>query len=297
MRRLLLIPALFSIISATGQTSTYHPLPDSGAVWNFSVAGFCFWGFATDFYSIRIDGDTLINGTVYHKLSTPFVVHNSCAYVNPGYKGAFRNDTMNRKVYYVAPNSSVDSLLYDFNLQPGDTVRGLLGCCLSPSLVQSIDSVQVGTSYRKRWVLDCYSVSIIEGVGSTYGLVNPVPGCFAVDLPDYSLDCFSDSSGNLYPSAVSACQLIDYLTDLQANTPRFDIFPNPALNEVHFKTSHTGPAVVEVRQPDGKRLISQLIDFSQPDELKLSVDGLSAGCYTISISSSEFLMSRKLIVY
>ncbi|MBK6397641.1 MAG: hypothetical protein IPF75_05100 [Bacteroidetes bacterium] len=45
-------------------------------------------------------------------------------------------------------------MLYDFNLEVGDTVHGYLGSWLFSNnldTVTAIDSILVGNSYRKRW--------------------------------------------------------------------------------------------------------------------------------------------------
>jgi len=155
-------------------------------------------GTIDSYYSVTISGDTLISSQIYHKLSTPFVqsiITGTCTpYVNSGYDGAIRQDTANRTVFYVPPSDSLEQLLYDFNMQMGDTVKGFLESFASPAdTVHSIDSVLVGTNYRKRWNINpWYNIYLIEGIGSTYGLIVPSPG-FIVDFADYTLTCFTQN--------------------------------------------------------------------------------------------------------
>ena len=68
---------LFSLLITTysfGQTSIYHPFPDSNSGWNYSYYQYmCMFGDAREEYSIIIAGDTTINSQTYHKLSIPYV--------------------------------------------------------------------------------------------------------------------------------------------------------------------------------------------------------------------------------
>lgn len=292
------MPALFSCISVFGQTSVNHPLPDSGAHWNYSVTGMCqFWAFPVDSYSILIDGDTVINGNVYHKLYTPIVVHGtSCTYELPGYKGAFRNDTLNRKVYYVPPSSPSDTLLYDFNLQAGDTIKGWLGSDISPSTVVSIDSVVVGNSYRRRWVLDNYSVTIIDGIGSTYGLVVPFPGIWAVDFLEYRLDCYADFSGTSFPSHLSNCQLINGLTEIPDSKPAIKLLPNPAKDQFRVEAPIAGEATMKLINTSGSVIREFKSTFHSGRSGLIGIDGLSPGIYGIDIRTYSIHQVLKLVV-
>lgn len=72
--------------------------------------------------------------------------------------GLIRNDTSTKKVYTIGP----DSLLYDFSLNVGDSVK--LKYCSSGKVITTIDSVLVGTGYRKRFIF--YNGNqMIEGIG------------------------------------------------------------------------------------------------------------------------------------
>ncbi len=206
---------LFGTFYSISQTSIYHPFPDSDAVWNFHYHAYCFYnGDGDDNYSIVMTGDTLINGENYHQLKTPFIESYStgnCGYNQIGYRGAIREDVVEKKVYYVPPASTSEELLYDFNLEVGDTVKGYINTSLMPDdvdVVLSIDSVLVGSTYRKRWnINNCYGISIIEGVGSTYGLFMPSPGC-TPDQASFSLTCLQQNGQPLYPDTLSVCEPI-----------------------------------------------------------------------------------------
>jgi len=233
MNKLLLFTLTTIVLSAKAQTSVYHPFPESNAVWNyhFTVAGVnCQDGYTDKYYSLTISGDTLINSQTYHKLTTPFiqsVATGTCTGPVIGYQGAIRQDIMNKKVFYVPPSNITEQLLYDFNMQVGDSVKGFTESLTYPDIVQSIDSVLVGNSYRKRWNINSmYQIRFIEGIGSTYGLIKYSP-CNAIDLPDYSLTCFSQNGVPLYPSETTNCELITGVRNIFSNEIASMIFPNP----------------------------------------------------------------------
>lgn len=212
------------------QTGYYHQFPDSNAIWNIHNNRFCTLGQNDYYYSVIMSGDTVINSKVYHQLAVFYVSPGTCASSLGGYQGSVREDTSDRKVFFIPPGSSTEELLYDFNMQVGDTVRGYLTPYVSTSYrdyVHSIDSVLVGNFYRKRWHLNnSYQIDLIEGVGLTYGLVVQSPG----ELGDghfWYLDCFQQDGQSLYPATSSNCQLINSVVAASKQLA-ISVVPNPA---------------------------------------------------------------------
>lgn len=293
MKNLVFIFTLLISLSLRGQTSFYHNMPDSGAVWNFHFTFYCFGtggGFADYYYSITIKGDTIINSQSYHKLNSPYAQSFSvgnCGGVLIGYNGAFREDTANRKVYYVPIANSTEQLLYDFNLQVGDTVKGYLQSFLSPyDTVQSIDSILIGNSYRKRWNINtCYDIHLIEGIGSTYGLYQNSPGCYT-DFANYYLTCFQQNSLTLYPDTLTNCQLITYSKNLSLENSLTKIFPNP------FHSSCEILVPYEFENSEWKIFNSQGTLLyketkSKNKSFRLNRDNLNNGIYFLQLVNSK----------
>ena len=239
-------------ISLHAQTSVYHPFPDSSASWNFTHSNICWGVFFTDQISMKVSYyiglDTLINSSIYHTLHLP--IYNMYAgpncwppgnYTLPGgYMGAFRNDHSNKKVYIVPEGDSIEQLLYDFDMQVGDTLVGYLSVC-SPftmcDTVISIDSVMVGNTYRKRWHINSgYHIYFIEGIGSTYGLLKFVPTNMT-DLDDINLDCFQQNGQNLYPDTLGSCPLLTSIATLPSTEMIIKIHPNPSKGNVQVELS------------------------------------------------------------
>lgn len=230
---------LLFIILLTGpaksQTNVYHPFPESNAIWNIHFFLNCNWaGIANEDYSIEFGNDTIINLVTYHTLKTFYI--ESFSPGNCGstggpvqiYRGAIRQDTALKKVFIVPRDSSNEKLLYDFNMAIGDTVRGYLepepG---QPDVVLSIDSILIGTQYRKKWKINQgYDISLIEGIGWTFGLTEPSPQNI-LDGPGFTMMCFTENGATLYPDTNSNCQLINSAGKIETRENVLAVFPNP----------------------------------------------------------------------
>jgi hypothetical protein len=299
MKNILLLIATLSVLSTKSQTSVYHPLPDSNACWNINLSQpMCFLGSSYEDYSITISGDTTINNHIWHKLTTPYVQFNitgSCSQQNfPGYQGAIRQDIFNKKVFYLPPAQLTEQLLYDFTMEVGDTVKGYLQfLSSSPDTVLVIDSVLIGNNYHKRWLINpCYEIYLIEGVGSTFGLLKPSPGC-ATDMDDYSLSCFSQDGQTLYPNPSSDCQLITStnITDLFSGEIR--VFPNPSNGSITIEFNHPF-GISEVRIND---MIGNIVLQNQvSNQNEVNLKNLSPGTYILTIISKEYIISKRIII-
>ncbi len=205
---LMCVVGLITVLPANAQFNIYHPFPDSNAVWGMT-AGCTDWNCGTyQYVQDYMAGDTVIDGNTYKVIGQSVsIVYGSCSCgFPPGDlgEGFLREDTAARKVYWRFPGSTVDTLLYDFTLELGDTLHGLYGntglCSEAIFTVQSIDSILVGGSYRKRinFLPDPSSPpSIIEGVGSTTGLTTcySIPASYGIRL-----ECFTVGDSLIYSS-------------------------------------------------------------------------------------------------
>jgi len=185
MKKLLLLILLLINFFARSQTSIYHPFPDSNATWNVDYT--CCWGGAClwwvqheEQFSYTYGADTSINGFTYHQVLRPFIVRlDTCVQtITPtGYRGGIRQDTSLRKVFFIPAGSSNEVLLYDFNLQINDTVKGFLVSSGYGPVISEIDSMLINGNYRKRWKWQ-WDIGdtgyLIEGIGSSLGLLEDI---------------------------------------------------------------------------------------------------------------------------
>jgi hypothetical protein len=298
MKKLLLFISVIITISSIAQKSVYYPMPDSNAQWNIHFSQMGFPGPAREeFYSIIISGDTLINSLLYHKLVIPFVQSSgksASPLITPGYHGAIRQDTLSRTVFFIPPATATEQLLYDFNMQAGDTVRGYIETNTYPKdVVASIDSVLVGDNYHKRWNINSsYNISFIEGVGSTYGLIEQSPGGF-VDLADISITCFRQNGFTLYPYNATSCDLITSIQPVDNEMDDIKIYPNPSHGSltVEFDKSLN---VEEIRLTD---LLGRIILTRQTGNLaKIEIGNLQNQTYILTIIDKDSKATNKKLI-
>lgn len=208
--RITLIAFLFFLCSLHSFAQNYFPFPTDSAKWKVrynSSASQCLYLLAE--FQYIMNGDTIIGSNTYKKIYKTGVAYDQGCYITSwGYDGAIREDS-NKHIFLRWTNS--DTLLYDFNLNVGDTVKGYLANNCYAIVVDSIDSVLVQTSFRKRFNCSthnasfCFSnISIIEGIGGTQGLLCPMGGAES----RFVLDCFALNGQTIYPDTITSCPLI-----------------------------------------------------------------------------------------
>ncbi|REJ81978.1 MAG: T9SS C-terminal target domain-containing protein [Bacteroidetes bacterium] len=291
-----IIPFLFIILMevSQAQTSVYHPFPDSNAVWNIHSAGSYCGSFSMDeYYSYTYFGDTTIHGNIYHKLVVPFVVKSdTCQAANPtGYTGGIRQDIASKKVYFIPSSTGIEVLLYEFDLQTGDTISDGLMCSGSgpyAMVVQNKDSVYMNGSYRTAWNLSSLlggSITLIEGIGSTNGIIGYCP---PIDPPIYELTCFIQNGNIIFPDTLTNCNLITHLNELPTRT-KISISPNPFQHNANIIGSENAEL----------RLFNNLGKLVKEEKNAKYIhrEGLSGGIYFYEIRDRNIITTGKLIIH
>lgn len=266
------------------QSSVYHPFPDSNATWNVEWNNG--WSACIEDFSYSLDGDTMISNVIYHKINTPYIQNlGICNTIHQiGYKGCIRQDTSARKVYYIAPDSTTEDLLYDFNLQVGDSVQGFLrfNCFTITLAVIEIDSILIGTNYRKRWTTGTaipynpYN-RIIEGIGFETGLLQQCP-ISETDIPFYSLLCFQQDGITIYPNTQTNCHLIDDIKNFSEEST-FEILPNPFQEFLKVKSKRNDAFEITLYDI----ALRKLLQTNFINETSLNTEVISKGIYIYEI--------------
>jgi hypothetical protein len=304
---------ILSMSIGNGQTNVYHPFPDS-VIWRvdynyyFAFQLPCWKNYYFQYYST---GDTLINSSVCRKIFIDEVQDtNICwgpAYLPvPGYVGALKDDPVANKAFFVFPNTTTDSLLYDYNLAVGDTVKGIISQFFNPyydRVILSVDSVLISGQYRKRWNFsqDDYGSStfIIEGIGTNSGFLEPLYP-FNLEWTHRYLICVRDSFQTYFASSHNSkigCNLL-YNVAPERNLPNnYSILPNPFSNEATLKTDREFKnATVTITNTFGQQV--KQIKSITGKEIKIQRGNLSAGIYFLQLTQeNKFILSCKLIIY
>ena len=305
---------LFLHIQLSANSQTYFPLPTSNAQWNCSYAQGWFSGpnSGVDGYEMSyiITGDTLIGGITYSKLnkSVNYTVNEyysgvhfySSTYEGISYAGCFRNDSINQRVYYMPVDSSNEKLLYDFSLQVGDTVGDWWNSDYNPLMytiiVESEDSILVNGTYRRRLKLTETANDpgyLIEGIGSTFGLLNPLAYFENIG----SLDCFSVNGQTLFPDGSSPCMLVDQINDLTPSST-FSIHPNPAKEFIYLNVPvKTTPSSYEITDCTGKIIQTGRVLIQSENEQSINISNLPAGFYFLSVINDTETQASRFMKY
>jgi hypothetical protein len=198
-------------------SAQYVPIPtDSTAIWRVDYYDFQSCGLPQPNAQMQytLIEDTSIGNNTYKKVLISGV--SVCLAMGQVW-GYLRNDTTAKKVYFMSIDSTSEGVLYDFNLNVGDTVPNYFGFMgQQPFIVDSIDSINLGGINRKRihYIPDMPTIVepyIIEGIGSLTGLISPLNGIGTA----FALICFSDSNQTIFPDASASCELINSVNSVQ----------------------------------------------------------------------------------
>ncbi len=306
MKKFVLILILFVAFSQAN-AQTYIPFPNP-----------CYWRVdAWDYdpgpdacegsyqYHCFTSSDTIINSKMYVKImASPVIVSgsNPCfyAFFPYGYVGALRDDSIANKVFFIFPNQNTDSLLFDYNLNIGDTIKGILRTEYpTTAFVGSIDTVIISNQYHKRWNISqnfACPFYIIEGIGSQLGLIES-SGCGAG--VGSNLVCVKDSSTTIFiaDSSSTNCQLINSIKTLKSEIERIKIIPNPAQSQItlEFDLTEIPIASIEIKNSLGQtvKTINNMA-FSK-NEIKIDINEFPKGLYFVQLRGENKIWSTKFV--
>jgi hypothetical protein len=224
-------------------------------------------------------GDTIINNHSYLKF-----------YSETGSYYAIRQE--NKKIYAKYFDQSQEFLLYDFNVNKGDTIHSAAqrGYISRLPIVSDVDSVQLyNGEYRKRFIVNGYD-TWTEGIGSINGFDYPTREIATCNCnSSFELISFArEKVLSFYNTALCAysncCQgLTDNVKDIQEQQKVFDIYPNPTKDVITVKFgSNIAKSNFELFDLQGKIVISVSIDETNNT---IHLNQLPNGIYFYKISA------------
>lgn len=285
---------LLILFSASINAQKYVPFPTNNATWNVFYASKDYNEFKIDTTLLQyvLQGDTIINNITYKKVSRNIGTQSA-----PVYKGVGGLREENKKVFYIGlsyqekfgdVSDGKDILLYDFNKQLGDTLSFHYALGKVNSIIKKIDSVQIGTEYRKR-----YNDCIIEGIGDVkdglFGIITPIPTCIC--FQEWHLMCFSQNDETIYRNPIFndcySTRLKTSINEVSSNTMNSRLQPNPVKDYVflQFTNQSNHCKSIEILDISGNRL--KLILVNAALDLKLDFTPYSKGTYFIKVNYSD----------
>jgi hypothetical protein len=316
MKKLLLIISTLTTPNLKAQTSIYYPFPEDSATW---CEGLCIIQpqYSIDFYApatSKLDGKVLINNNWYSRM-----IHHSencdgamsciCATLNGSDDTTYyiRQDTAQKKVWIYVPSTNSDTIFLDFNLNVGDTIDGSKEYWAEQvsgsgqTIVTSIDSVLIGSQYRKRfnYSYNGFNNTMIEGIGPTHGLF-----LLANQGYDYAtgLGIFSQNNQIFYPSySPDTTGMGQYCYNFptakqEINKTSFIFsFPNPSTrNFTLYFGQYLSKGSIEIYSAIGEKVWNEYINNESKKEINLK--NISDGIYFVKVFDGEKSYCKKLIV-
>ena len=292
---------------------SYRPFPESGHFWNeehsMLLPGTCGYDYHTCQSPVYFGLDTTINAVVYHRLyyrqicswqSTMVPPIPPCQFtgtynVGENLFACIRQDTSLRKVFIYDLGSSQEMLLYDFSLSAGDTLAPSYNNPNYPNVyVTRTDSILLTDGYHKRFVLNVPTltfgdtISIIEGIGSTAGLVASLVTPFENnDL----LRCFANSVQTIYPDTGTACSIALGIPAVDGQ-PGIELFPNPFQDYVNITNPAMKNGSIRIYQADGRLVLDRTLETG---DSRISLPGLADGIYFVVLETDKGRTVQKLI--
>ncbi len=287
MKKIITLILLWLLINSL-KAQKYVPFPDSNALWE--VQGYneincpppTYLCFTVQYY---INGDTSINTIQYHKLYSVYLLETQ--YPTYAYKGAIRQDTAQKKIFFWLPNNPHEDILYDFNLNIGDTLPETL---LVPFKywVTELDTVVIGGIARKKYLISCDQINcngcyIIEGIGNSSGLLEPLGyfegGSFLI--------CFNQNDTTHY-SPYGHCEIInDFgLVENIYEKIKISIHPNPTNDILYINIDleeklNKRDLLLLIYDSSGKGIKKRQLIIN--DLIELNVSNFKKGIYSIGI--------------
>lgn len=261
--------------------------------------------------------DTLISGQHYRPIiysPTLYSLYSSgCnAYMGRGF--FVREDITHKIVYYRFPAfDQYEHVLYNYNMQPGDTIQypySMWGGGSVADSLASIDSALIGGVYHKVFNFQTATgrgnraYTVIEGVGCVKNPLYPAYAggcygykemlrCFSQDglVQDFLIrqnECYS-LGGNYYTN----CDYVSGTTRVAATTTdNVTVFPNPAGTYMEIKL----PADGQLRHIAVHDVLGRTVYATQAGgSLTISTAQWEAGIYVVSIANGNGTASRAAV--
>lgn len=277
---------------------------DSNAIWKTNYVWLPPGPYGYNAYAENsISGDTTINDLLYKKIkNTGYDVFCTDIITSaPIYVGALREDTIQKKVFFIPNGEQHDTLLYNYNLQVGDTlhlsynVHELAG----QIFVFSIDTIETNGIQRMRWNLSAeyygQFASIIEGIGSTTGLLEEI---WAFEEGAY-LRCYVQNDTLVYLNA-SQCKMPTdtcYYLNISENSNKIDVLyrPNPVDNwiTISLENNRIENYTIDFYNQLGNKVKSIIVSNS---ERKINVENLSSGLYYLVARKRDIVVNSQKII-
>ncbi|MEE4259035.1 MAG: T9SS type A sorting domain-containing protein [Bacteroidales bacterium] len=294
MNKLVYILLFFIAIPSTQA----QEIVDNQKLWSI-LTGHClpdYTTYTTSFF--KFEEDTIIDGKTYKMV---FISEDEFQEEWFFFGSFIRED--NKKVY-LREYFGEEGLIYDFNLQLGDTVvvnnpRAVSEVAL---VLTEIDSVETSDGYRERWKLTNEEFLIpeywIEGIGSTGGILNSSTEVFGGLCGTYILLCEEENGNTIYLNPeYEQCYylLLNNAEEQEALQISYKLIYKPSIRAMELIFNEHGKRHILVSDIQG-RTIARF--ESEENNVQLPLNSYTNGLYMVSILQDDGrFTSKKMMVY
>lgn len=308
MTRLYVIYFL-AFVSATFRAQTYFPFPADSAEWDINFTcqvPFCPPNTLKCPSQTIQKGDTIINSLLYHKL-----YEKGSSTLHSFYREAGKKIFSKYPTGGIFGNDTAEFVLYDFNLNVGDSLQvkvpsswmGSGPLVKQPVIyLNSTGTITVNFLTHKTYSFTsnncspCPGIALqgwIEGVGSNSGFfynLNYYPwgACMSNPAPYYIfLTCFSRNN-YLYPYTSGGCAT--FIPENNYPLTSFLVIPNPSTGNFKIKST-TQPIYIYVTNLLGQKIL----DIENPLQ-EVNFEAPTKGMYFIFLNFGHKTEMQKIII-
>jgi hypothetical protein len=245
---------------------------------------------------IFVGGDTIINNFSYKSI---YIYYDIVDYENPNledYGLAFiRQDTIERKLFFLPSILSQERLWYDFNATVGDTVNPDAEKTYGAGSSVVVDKDTIIKPYNDSirylslewWYNACgEQVAMLDGIGTTEGFSTPIAH---LERPGGCLVCYAKKGRMVYSGSLDY-QFCDKITSVRESLSQketsFKFYPNPVSGKqglLTIKGEFQKQHQLVLFDAVGNILYQTLVEGVNP---KISFPKLQSGLYFLRVENS-----------
>lgn len=288
----------FLVYSQLFSVASSQNLVREGRQWNVrSIDGWGGVAIWTEFY--KIEGETIINGEVYKNVWRTYG-RDTSHFFKTG--TLIREDSLNR-VFRKDEHFQEEQLLYDFNKEIGDTIfyfsdGGSFSC---DYLVIEIDTIELLNGQEKRKLLlesidNRFENSfIVDGVGSSFGFLNPYEGGCIFDYNAVLMCMYEDGVQIFQNPDESICYSYRVSTTEISNSDNIKISPIPFENGLSIDLSNSPQEYQSIEIFNGEGKVYWKRDVSM-NSFSIETESFPPGIYLLRLRTfkGEFKTQRIL---
>jgi len=296
MKKSILLFTVYLMVVGLKAQVEYTPFQFENSIWQESDFGV--W-FTTSEYEVSVEGDTIIDDKTYYKLFKRGMTY---FYDSPQqysiidsvevdiYLGAIRENDV-KLIEYITSAQTIPVILYDFNLEVGDTtqVYDISFAEYVDAEVISVDTVEICGSSRNRYALAFFPPAVpsitylIEGIGSTNGI-----------LPTYEL---FESASNLRCYSNSTCNCFNLIVNTQQDVGdviKIQVYPNPvSQNSFRVSAANAQNSSIKIYNHLGQSVYENTIDL---DHISIDCSNWPNGCYFLKITDKNWQETKTILL-